>query len=417
MLSSTLPSTVASQTTLTPPVTPSNVLKYIVPATGATGAWTAYPNQITWYENGGWQFITAPVGLNLFVQDSQTLLIWSGTVWDPPTIATPATVAPLMDAVSAIGTSVAYARQDHVHPSDTSKATLASSPTFTGNITAPSFIGSGTGLSPGTVTDSYTIQNIGVVSSPQSLTASNGRYIKMVLGASTNILLNDGTSTTSTEKVLFEITQDATGSRTINWQAHKGFPSGVPPLLSTTAGATDLLEFTWNGLYWITTDLISGINFSSSIVYGLRPSTYSTSTGYGSMALTVTNPQFAYDSGNSSNIDTSTYAYYYQASPNGYVGSATIIYSGFSGLSKSGTLFMRANILNYDQVELLTIYYSTDGGASWTPMESLAHGSTYFGNLSVPLTNQDPTKLQVKVGFSQYNSGYQAISIYDIVFI
>src|SRR5574343_446185 len=43
---------------------------------------------------------------------------------------------PLMDGTVAIGTSTRYARADHVHPSDTTKANLAS-PTFTGVPTAP----------------------------------------------------------------------------------------------------------------------------------------------------------------------------------------------------------------------------------------------------------------------------------------
>jgi hypothetical protein len=48
----------------------------------------------------------------------------------------PATVPPLMDGTAAVGTSLLFARQDHVHPSDTSRAPLAS-PTFTGDPKAP----------------------------------------------------------------------------------------------------------------------------------------------------------------------------------------------------------------------------------------------------------------------------------------
>lgn len=47
-----------------------------------------------------------------------------------------ATVAPLMDGAAAVGISAKLARQDHVHPSDTSRAPLAS-PTFTGTPAAP----------------------------------------------------------------------------------------------------------------------------------------------------------------------------------------------------------------------------------------------------------------------------------------
>ena len=53
-----------------------------------------------------------------------------------------ATVAPLMDGAVAIGVSLAYARQDHVHASDTSRAPLVS-PTFTGVPAGPT-AGTGT---------------------------------------------------------------------------------------------------------------------------------------------------------------------------------------------------------------------------------------------------------------------------------
>lgn len=41
------------------------------------------------------------------------------------TTYTPASAAPLMDGTAAVGTSAKYARQDHVHPSDTSRASAA----------------------------------------------------------------------------------------------------------------------------------------------------------------------------------------------------------------------------------------------------------------------------------------------------
>lgn len=47
-----------------------------------------------------------------------------------------ATVAPPMNGAAAVGTSGKMAREDHVHPTDTSRAPLAS-PAFTGTPTAP----------------------------------------------------------------------------------------------------------------------------------------------------------------------------------------------------------------------------------------------------------------------------------------
>ena len=43
----------------------------------------------------------------------------------------PATVAPLMDGAAAVGSVAKYAKEDHVHPTDTSRAPLAN-PVFTG---------------------------------------------------------------------------------------------------------------------------------------------------------------------------------------------------------------------------------------------------------------------------------------------
>lgn len=46
--------------------------------------------------------------------------------WEVPTGTTsPATVAPLMDGTAAVGTSAKYAREDHVHPVDTSRASAS----------------------------------------------------------------------------------------------------------------------------------------------------------------------------------------------------------------------------------------------------------------------------------------------------
>lgn len=52
-------------------------------------------------------------------------------ITDFPTIPSPGSTNPAMDGTAAVGTSSNYARADHVHPKDTSKANIAS-PTFTG---------------------------------------------------------------------------------------------------------------------------------------------------------------------------------------------------------------------------------------------------------------------------------------------
>lgn len=62
-----------------------------------------------------------------------TPTLWSQLI----TAVFPATVIPLVDATPGeVGTSLLYARQDHQHPTDTSRAPL-NSPAFTGEPTAP----------------------------------------------------------------------------------------------------------------------------------------------------------------------------------------------------------------------------------------------------------------------------------------
>lgn len=51
-------------------------------------------------------------------------------------VPTASSTSPKMDGTAAVGTETSFARGDHVHPSDTKKANLAS-PTFTGTPKAP----------------------------------------------------------------------------------------------------------------------------------------------------------------------------------------------------------------------------------------------------------------------------------------
>src|SRR5215472_18682176 len=51
------------------------------------------------------------------------------------TVPGPATAVPIMDGVGAVGTSLLYARQDHVHPTDTSRMATAGNQNITGGFT------------------------------------------------------------------------------------------------------------------------------------------------------------------------------------------------------------------------------------------------------------------------------------------
>lgn len=72
---------------------------------------------------------------------------------------------PLVNGTVAVGTSLRYSRQDHVHPTDTSRAPTAS-PTFTGTITTPlTTAGYVTTTSGGVLGSVATIPNAGLTNS------------------------------------------------------------------------------------------------------------------------------------------------------------------------------------------------------------------------------------------------------------
>lgn len=75
--------------------------------------------------------ITVPTKTSDITNDSGFI-----TAADVPEGAAASTTSPKMDGTAAVGTETAFARGDHVHPKDTSKANLAS-PTFTGEPKAP----------------------------------------------------------------------------------------------------------------------------------------------------------------------------------------------------------------------------------------------------------------------------------------
>lgn len=83
-----------------------------------------------------------------------------GTIWEIPSggggSVTPADQTPLMDGAGAVGTSPKYAREDHVHPSDTSKQDTLVSGTNIKTINGVSVLGNGDIATPNTMRDPAT---------------------------------------------------------------------------------------------------------------------------------------------------------------------------------------------------------------------------------------------------------------------
>lgn len=82
----------------------------------------------------------------------------------------PATAAPNMDGTAAVGSSAKYAREDHVHPSDTSKQATLVSGTNIKTVNGNSLLGSGDIAISGGISAIY----LNTPSEPYSVPVSSG---------------------------------------------------------------------------------------------------------------------------------------------------------------------------------------------------------------------------------------------------
>ncbi len=72
---------VASRATATPPATPADGVRYLVP-TGATGEWSTNIGKIALRMEGAWRYVTPVEGFALWVSDEDTFLTFDGTAWN-----------------------------------------------------------------------------------------------------------------------------------------------------------------------------------------------------------------------------------------------------------------------------------------------------------------------------------------------
>ena len=72
--------TVASRVIATPPVTPAEGDRYIVPA-GATGAWAGQATKITVYQDAVWMFFAPKEGWLTWIADENVALAYDGAAW------------------------------------------------------------------------------------------------------------------------------------------------------------------------------------------------------------------------------------------------------------------------------------------------------------------------------------------------
>jgi hypothetical protein len=88
---------VLSLAVTTPPGSPADGDCYVVPHTGATGAWAAYPDKLTFYYNG-WQFLTIPEHFKVYnVADSAFHMYTTSGGWVAVATGTPTVLTDLTD--------------------------------------------------------------------------------------------------------------------------------------------------------------------------------------------------------------------------------------------------------------------------------------------------------------------------------
>lgn len=80
----------------------------------------------------------------------------------------PATAAPIADGTAAVGSSAKYAREDHVHPTDTTRQAALVSGTNIKTVNSTSLLGSG---------------NIAIAGLPSVSSSDNGKFLRVVDGA------------------------------------------------------------------------------------------------------------------------------------------------------------------------------------------------------------------------------------------
>jgi hypothetical protein len=91
--------TVLSRVVTSPPATPVNGARYLLPAT-PTGAFAGQGGNIAVYQNAGWRYITPKIGWRTYIIDEQIIVAFNGTVWNA---LQSASISPLARLENMIG--------------------------------------------------------------------------------------------------------------------------------------------------------------------------------------------------------------------------------------------------------------------------------------------------------------------------
>jgi hypothetical protein len=157
-------------------------------------------------------------------------------------VRTPATAAPLMDAAAVVGVATKYAREDHVHPTDTSRAAVAALPVAA---TAAEFISNSAPTKMLTPGAPWTAAVPVALVDGATVTPDFSAAIDFIWTmTSTGRTLANPTGIKPGQKGMIYLVQDASAPRTIGaWGSAYKFPGGTKPTLSILPGAVDVISY------------------------------------------------------------------------------------------------------------------------------------------------------------------------------
>lgn len=108
--------TLQSRALSTPPVSPVEGARYLLPA-GSTGAWSGHAGKIALWQDGAWAFITPAIGWTAWLVEESALLAFNGTAWDdvnaPPQSLPKLGINAQADEVNRLAVSSSAALFDH----------------------------------------------------------------------------------------------------------------------------------------------------------------------------------------------------------------------------------------------------------------------------------------------------------------
>lgn len=229
-----IPVAIVQDKDLTTP--PSHVAgnMYIV-ASGATGAWSGQANKLAYSDGSTWYFITPKNKWPSFVVDEAKQYRYNGSSWALDTNG---------DVTGAASST------DNVWPRfDGTTGKLLQNGTWaeddTGNVTAGGNLNMVDKILQRPVIKDYAEipYSLGSIASAVTLNFENGNFQYGTLIGNVTFTISNPPASGQVGSMTLELTQDATGSRTVTFPGSVKFAGGTPPTLSTNANARDVLVF------------------------------------------------------------------------------------------------------------------------------------------------------------------------------